>query len=110
MKASHPEKTSHPCQFPSELVERCVLALTEVGDNVLDPFVGVGTSVIAAAKHGRRGIGIDQSRKYIDLARNRLEAHQEGHLVTRPMGKPVRRPQVGERVATIPDEWKIAAE
>jgi adenine-specific DNA-methyltransferase len=110
VKANHPEKTDHPCQFPSELVERCVLALTRPGDTVLDPFVGTGTTVIAAAKHHRRGIGIDQSAKYIELARRRLSEHEAGQLVTRPLGKPVRRPKAGERVATIPAEWKTAAE
>ena len=40
VKANHPEKTIHPCQFPIELVERCVLALTNKGDRVLDPFSG----------------------------------------------------------------------
>ena len=110
VKANHPEKTIHPCQFPSELVERCILALTEVGDTVLDPFVGAGTSVIAAAKHQRLGIGIDRSGTYIKLARNRLAKYYAGRLTTRPVGRPVRRPKAGERVASVPPEWKIAAE
>lgn len=110
VKAHHPEKTIHPCQFPSELVERCILAMTKLGDTVLDPFVGTGTSVIAAAKHGRRGIGVDQSSKYIELARNRLSESQAGRLLTRPLGKAVHRPKKGERVATVPAEWKTAAE
>jgi DNA modification methylase len=110
VKANHPELTLHPCQFPSELVERCILALTEVGDTVLDPFVGTGTSVIAAAKHDRIGIGIDKSNKYIKLARQRLADFEAGILKLRPLGKPVRRPVMGERVATVPDEWKTAAE
>jgi adenine-specific DNA-methyltransferase len=66
--------------------------------------------VIAAAKHKRRGIGIDQSHEYIELARSRLAEHQAGRIITRAMGKPVRRPKAGERVATIPSEWKSAAE
>lgn len=110
VKAAHPEKTFHPCQFPTELVERCVLALTNVGDTVLDPFVGTGTSVIAAAKHERIGIGIDRSSAYIKLARNRLLDLAAGRLVTRPLGKPVRRPKEGERVASVPTEWREAAE
>jgi adenine-specific DNA-methyltransferase len=110
VKANHPEKTYHPCQFPSELVERCVLSMTEAGDTVLDPFVGTGTSVIAAAKYKRWGIGIDQSADYIQLANTRLAEQLAGNLITRPLGKPVRRPKAGERVATIPDEWTIAAE
>lgn len=48
VKANHPEKTIHPCQFPIELVERLVLALTNPADIVLDPFMGVGSSLIAA--------------------------------------------------------------
>ena len=105
VKANHPEKTIHPCSFPSELVERCVLALTKPGDLVLDPFVGTGTTVIAAAMHGRTGIGIDKSEQYIELARKRLEDQGNGSLVTRPLGAPVRRPKSGTRVATIPKEW-----
>lgn len=110
VKANHPEKTIHPCQFPSELVERCVLALTKPGDRVLDPFVGVGTSVVAAAKHNRVGIGIDQSQAYIEIARARLRDYECGRLATRPLGKPVRKPQFGEKVATVPPEWVKAAE
>lgn len=106
VKAKHPEKTIHPCTFPSELVERCVLALTEPGDSVLDPFVGTGTTVIAAAKHGRMGIGIDKSKKYVRIAEDRLKQHLAGTLVTRPMGVPVRRPKSNEKVARVPDEWK----
>ncbi|ATU95287.1 DNA-methyltransferase [Phyllobacterium zundukense] len=109
VKANHPEKTIHPCPFPSELVERCILALTETGDNVLDPFVGTGTSVIAADKHKRIGIGIDQSAAYVDLAKERLENHKSGRLFTRPMGRPVRRPKEGEGVATVPAEWLTEA-
>lgn len=107
VKANHPEKSSHPCQFPCELVERCVLAFTEEGDTVLDPFVGSGTSVIAAAKHDRIGVGIDQDTQYIKLARSRLDDLIAGRLVTRMAGQPVRKPRVGERVATVPAEWKI---
>lgn len=110
VKANHPELTIHPCQFPSELVERCVLAMTEEGDTVLDPFAGAGTTVIAAAKHNRSAIGIDQSDKYVKLARRRLASFYAGELLMRPPGKAVRRPKAGERVATIPDEWKTAAE
>ncbi len=109
VKASHPEKTIHPCQFPSELVERCVLALTQPGDVVMDPFVGAGTSVIAAAKHDRWGIGIDSCRQYIEIAKNRLDEQIAGRLITRPIGKPVRRPGSKESVARVPKEWKEAA-
>lgn len=106
VKSKHPEKTSHPCQFPSELVERCVLAFTDPGDKVLDPFVGVGTSVIAAMKHGRIGTGIDQSERYVRMAQDRVASYLQGDLKVRPAGMEVRRPRSRERVATIPEEWK----
>ena len=48
VKANHVEKTIHPCQFPIELVERCVLALTNEDDWVLDQFSGVGSALLAA--------------------------------------------------------------
>ena len=48
VKSNHPEKTEHPCQFPIELVERCVLALTDEKSWVLDPFAGVGSTVIGS--------------------------------------------------------------
>ena len=48
-----------PCQFPVELVERLVLSMTDPGDAILDPFMGVGSSVIAALMRGRDGYGCD---------------------------------------------------
>lgn len=105
VKANHPEKTMHPCQFPSELAERCVLAFTNPGDKVLDPFVGAGTSVVAAVKHGRGGIGIDRDASYIELAQSRVDAFRRGDLVLRPMGKKVHEPNGKERVSKVPFEW-----
>ena len=55
VKSNHVEKTIHPCQFPVELVERLVLSMTEPGDAVFDPFMGVGTSVVSALMHERIG-------------------------------------------------------
>jgi adenine-specific DNA-methyltransferase len=107
VKSNHPEKTIHPCQFPSELVERCVLALTEEGDLVLDPFLGSGTTAIAALKYDRRVIGIDRDSRYVQLARQRIA--DRATLKTRPIGLRVRSPQPGEAVATIPKEWKSSA-
>ncbi|MCF6370796.1 site-specific DNA-methyltransferase [Rhizobium sp. TRM95001] len=99
VKAAHPEKTMHPCQFPVELVERCVLALTDTGDLVVDPFVGVGASVIAAEKHGRRALGIERDLNYAMLARERLRQFRQGELTLRPLGKPVTKPNVNQKVA-----------
>ncbi len=105
VKSRHPERTDHPCQFPVELVERCVLALTQSGERVLDPFLGTGASAIAAVKHGRRVIGIDRDASYLEIARARLAAWEAGELPLRPIGKPVRRPKETEKVAKIPKEW-----
>jgi len=89
VKSNHVEKTEHPCQFPVELIERLVLSLANEGDWVLDPFLGTGTSVIAAIRHGLRGVGSEAVRKYVELAKERIHKEIEGTLRTRPMDKPV---------------------
>ena len=89
VKNNHVEKTVHPCQFPVELVERLVLALTNPGDSVLDPYMGVGSTVVAALMHGRRGYGCDVVEEYVDIAKERVAALHAGALKTRPMGKPI---------------------
>jgi len=109
VKANHPEKTIHPCQFPVELVERCVLALTNEGDWVFDPYAGVGTSLIAAVMHNRRAMGSEKEAEYVKIARERLQAYFNGTLQTRPIGKPVHQPTGREKVAQIPDEWRETA-
>lgn len=106
VKSNHPEKTIHPCQFPVELVERCVLALTNEGDWVFDPYVGVGTSLIAALRQNRRAIGCEKESEYTEIAHSRLQAHFNGTLHTRPIGKPVHVPTGKEKVAQIPTEWQ----
>jgi len=94
VKNNHVEKTIHPCQFPVELVERLVLSLTEPGDAVLDPYMGVGSSVVAALKHGRAGFGCDIETAYVAIAQQRVSALKAGLLKTRPMHKPVYDPSL----------------
>ena len=94
VKSNHPEKTVHPCQFPVELVERLVLSMTDEGDNVLDPYMGVGTSVIAAVKQGRNGYGCDNMNEYVDIATERISALLDGSLRTRSMNKPIYDPSL----------------
>ncbi len=106
VKANHIEKTSHPCQFPVELVERCVLALTKENDTVLDPYCGVGSSIIAALMHERQGIGIDKEAAYIAVSKERITQFYNGTLKTRPMGRPVHIPSGREKVAQVPLEWQ----
>ena len=106
VKANHPEKTEHPCQYPIELVERCVLALTNEGDWVLDPFAGVGSSLIASIKNNRRVIGSDKEGDYIELARERILSYFNGTLGYRPLGTPVYQPTGNDKVSKVPQEWK----
>lgn len=89
VKANHVEKTIHPCQFPVELVERLVLALTNKGDWILDPFIGVGTTAIAALMHGRKVAGAEIMPEYIGIARDRVKKADAGQLRIRPMNRPV---------------------
>ncbi len=89
VKSNHVEKTSHPCQYPVELIERLVLSLANEGDWVFDPFLGVGSTIIAAIRHGRRGAGCELVRDYVSVARRRIEDQLSGRLKTRPMNKPV---------------------
>ncbi len=89
VKSNHVEKTGHPCQYPVELIERLVLALTREGDWVLDPFLGTGTSVIAALRHQRRGIGAELIQKYIGISKSRIEMAAHGELPVRPMDRPI---------------------
>ncbi|MBN2355548.1 site-specific DNA-methyltransferase [candidate division KSB1 bacterium] len=89
VKSNHVEKTIHPCQFPVELIERLVLSMTEENDWVFDPFLGVGTSIIAAIRHGRKGAGTEIEKKYIEIARERIQQEANGTLRTRPMTRAV---------------------
>jgi adenine-specific DNA-methyltransferase len=105
VKSNHPEKTIHPAQFPIELVERIVLALTKERDIVFDPYVGVGSSIIAAVIHDRIGVGCDKERLYADLAYDRTMRAITGTLRKRPLGKPVWQPTGTEKVSKPPPEW-----
>ena len=93
VKNNHVEKTIHPCQFPVELVERLVLSMTDEGDRVFDPYLGVGSSVVAALKNGREGYGCDVVKEYVDIAWERVHQLRSGTLQTRPMDKPVYDPK-----------------
>jgi adenine-specific DNA-methyltransferase len=107
VKSNHPEKTSHPCQFPIERIERCVLAYTNENDWILDPFCGVGSALIAATKHNRKAMGIDRDAEYCKVARQRLNSYYEGTLKTRQIGKAIHKPSGRERVSQVPMEWVI---
>ena len=106
VKSNHVEKTIHPCQFPVELVERCVLALTNENDRVLDPYAGVGSTLIAALMHGRKAVGVEKEQEFISISEERIYQLSNGTLKTRPLGKPVHKPSGREKVSQVPLEWK----
>jgi adenine-specific DNA-methyltransferase len=92
VKHNHPEKTIHPCQYPVELIERLVLSLTQEGDLVFDPFIGVGSTAVASFIHNRKSAGADLVEKYIDTARERIWLASRNQLPLRPMNKPIYEP------------------
>jgi adenine-specific DNA-methyltransferase len=102
VKHNHPEKTIHPCQFPIGLVERLVLSMTKEGDLVFDPYIGVGSTAIAAVKNKRRAAGADLVKKYLDVARERLKRLEQGTLPIRPMNKPVYQPIPNSKLTKNP--------
>lgn len=102
VKNNHVEKTEHPCQFPVELIERFVLSLTNEGDWVFDPFLGVGSSIIAAIRHNRKGMGAEILNQYIEIAKDRINREINGTLPTRPMFKPVYNPAFAGNSLTTP--------
>ena len=67
----------HPTQKPLALLERIVLASTNPGDTILDPFAGSSTTGLAAVKHARRFIGIDSSEEYVKLSLDRYNGLQD---------------------------------
>lgn len=79
-------RDEHPCQLPIPLLERIVLMSTDPGDIVFDPFLGTGTTAIAAKTLGRHFIGIDIDLQYSEIAGNKLakvkETKYKGYYVS----------------------------
>ena len=110
VKNNHPEKTNHPCQSPIELIERLILSMTNPGDAVLDPYLGVGSAICAAVIHNRKGYGSDIMKEYLEIAEERVKAAANGTLNRRLMGTPVYQPTTNVKLAELPDEFKKARE
>lgn len=66
------KRVGHPAPFPIELPKRCIKLFSYVGDVILDPFLGSGTTLVAASLLNRRGIGVEIEEKYCEVAKNRL--------------------------------------
>jgi site-specific DNA-methyltransferase (adenine-specific) len=73
-KGESKKRVGHPAPFPIELPRRCIKLFSFVGDTVLDPFAGSGTTLLACRQTHRRGIGIEMDRGYCKLAAERLTA------------------------------------
>ncbi len=105
VKGNHVEKLDHPCQFPVGLIERLVLALTNEGDLVFDPFSGVASSGVASLIHNRIYWGCEIMKDYIEQGRVRLDAAVAGTVKYRPYDKPIYDAS-SSNLSKIPDEWK----
>jgi adenine-specific DNA-methyltransferase len=102
VKHNHPEKTIHPCQFPVELVERLVLSLTNPRDIVFDPYMGVGSALVAAVLNNRRAAGSDIVADYVKIANRRIAEAAGGTLSIRPRNRPVYQPP---KDSSITQKW-----
>lgn len=105
VKSNHIEKTEHPCQFPVGLIERLVLALTNPGDLVFDPFAGVASAGVAAAIHGRRFWGCEVMQGYATTGLDRLQAALSGNAIYRAHDKPLY-DHTQSSLAKLPDAWR----
>ena len=71
------ENTDHPTQKPEKLIAKLILASSDEGDVVFDPFLGSGTTAVVAKKLNRKFIGIEKEKEYVALALTRLEMADE---------------------------------
>lgn len=105
VKANHVEKTGHPCQFPVAIPSRLIRALTNPEAVVLDPFMGSGSTGVAAILENRSFIGIEKAADYFKIAKKRLSEADEGVVRIRP-DVPVKEVDTRMSVAKLPDEFK----
>ena len=103
VKSNHVEKTIHPCQFPIGLPQRLIRALSNENDLIFDPFLGSGSTAIAALLENRRYLGAEIFDDYIKIARDRLVAAFNGSLRIRPWDKSVEPPNKNYKVARPPE-------
>jgi len=107
-------RDEHPCQLPVPLLERLILMTTDEGDIVLDPFIGTGTTAIAAKRLGRRYIAIDIDPKYVQITKEKITKTQptkiNGCFVSKYLEKVVTIRQKDweelEKAAKIPEQIK----
>jgi adenine-specific DNA-methyltransferase len=106
VKANHIEKTDHPCQFPVALVQRLIRALAPKDGLVCDPFLGSGTSAVAASLENRRFVGCEIQQEYVSIARKRIMNATTKNPNFRPLERPIYAPTATEAVAKRPPHFK----
>lgn len=107
VKANHVEKTIHPCQFPVAIPDRLIKALSPEDGLVLDPFMGAGTTGVAAIMEKRRFAGAENVKEYYDVSRSRIHDALTGDVKIRE-DKAVEKPNKKMSVAKLPEEFKEA--
>lgn len=93
------DRPDHPCPKPESLMGELVRQFTDPGDSILDPFAGSGTTLVAAKRFGRNGIGIEMSERFCEVAAKRLQ--QSALDLWTPT--PERRPIAADLFASDPD-------
>lgn len=106
VNSNHIEKTDHPCQFPVALAQRLIKALTPEGGIVFDPYMGSGSSCIAALLEKRKFIGADTDLNYCTIAKERILDFLDGKLIYRPLEQPIFEPNQNMAVAQKPINFK----
>ncbi|MDR0889673.1 MAG: site-specific DNA-methyltransferase [Oscillospiraceae bacterium] len=109
VKAGHIEKTDHPCQFPVVIPQRLIKALAPENGLILDPFMGAGTTGVAALLENRRFVGAEILKDYYEISEARLKDAASGELKIRE-DKPVIEPNENTAVAKLPEEFRKARE
>lgn len=109
VKANHVEKTQHPCQFPVAIPQRLIKALAPINGLVFDPFMGSGTTGVAAVLEGRRFIGAEIYPEYYDISKQRIQDAINGVARIRE-DKPVIIPNARAAVARLPESFKAVRE
>ena len=107
VKHNHEEQTIHPCQFPEDMIARIVLATTNPGDLVLDPYMGAGTVAVVARETGRHFLGAELDSKYHTVAQQRLRGEPDANAVF-PNLKTLR--DYAERTGTPVSQYRFAVQ
>lgn len=110
VKANHVEKVDHPCQFPVALVQRLIRALAPKKGVVADPFLGSGSSAVAAAVEGRNFLGCDVHNAYVEIAISRVDNVKNGAKHYRPIDQPIHVPSATDAVAKLPIRFQLKRE